>query len=339
MRRLSLTTALGLSLLFFTGGESADAARVDKASTHTAARAWLRFAHAGVNSLATARRTLDAYQAATAASCPGALDPVNAIPPESLNWRILNEFLTEAVYDADILTANALKTSFDRFAKTIGALPWSKRGIRATVRRSLDLQRRYVFQGPSDLCADARTFASNANASPTATLQFLNRADRNGTAAGLVGLRRTLERYANAADRRVLGKIDSLIFNYGLDAERLIFDRQEQLLRILGLTEPLKLLDEDAAAQSDARNMVTQVEVCFTDTQDYRRCRTPANTGLPLGPAAGQVEVVVAEREAYTVVAHSLSGTDFTITKSAAGTVTRTCNKPELAGCGPGGQW
>ena len=47
---------------------------------------------------------------------------------------------------------------------------------------------------------------------------------------------------------------------------------------------------QDASAKSDARNMVSQVESCFADTQDYGQCLTSADlgtTGLALGTAKG----------------------------------------------------
>src|SRR3954449_13020395 len=39
---------------------------------------------------------------------------------------------------------------------------------------------------------------------------------------------------------------------------------------------------QDSSAKSDARNMVSQVESCYSDTQSYSdpTCMTPANTGL-----------------------------------------------------------
>src|SRR2546430_13310028 len=49
-----------------------------------------------------------------------------------------------------------------------------------------------------------------------------------------------------------------------------------------------------ASAKSDARNLVSQVESCFADTQDYTQCHTAAQlgtTGLNVvtgAPAAGQ---------------------------------------------------
>ena len=51
---------------------------------------------------------------------------------------------------------------------------------------------------------------------------------------------------------------------------------------------------QDASAKSDARNLVSHVESCFADTQDYASCNTAAElgtTGLDYGTGAGQVEV------------------------------------------------
>src|SRR6266481_7917653 len=58
---------------------------------------------------------------------------------------------------------------------------------------------------------------------------------------------------------------------------------------------------QDASAKSDARNMVSQVEACYANQQDYSKC-TPdaakkvdgALTGLDIGNGAGQVEVTAA---------------------------------------------
>src|ERR671931_662229 len=58
---------------------------------------------------------------------------------------------------------------------------------------------------------------------------------------------------------------------------------------------------QDAAAKSNARNLVSHVESCFADTQDYTNtnCETPSGTGLNVtaygtgsaDPAAGEVAV------------------------------------------------
>jgi type IV pilus assembly protein PilA len=97
---------------------------------------------------------------------------------------------------------------------------------------------------------------------------------------------------------------------------------------------------QDSSAKSDARNLVSQLESCYTDNNTYTgsgnggSCLS-TNTGLSLGNAQGQVEVTAAATSTYTVVGHSKSGGDFTISKDANGNVTRTCS----GGACSGGTW
>ena len=98
---------------------------------------------------------------------------------------------------------------------------------------------------------------------------------------------------------------------------------------------------QDSSAKSDARNLVSQLESCYTDNNTYSgsgnggSCLS-GNTGLTLGTAQGQVEVTAASAGGYTVVGHSKSGGDYTITKDATtGTVSRSCS----GGSCSGGTW
>src|SRR5436190_4788019 len=59
---------------------------------------------------------------------------------------------------------------------------------------------------------------------------------------------------------------------------------------------------QDSSAKSDARNMVSQVESCFTDTQDYTGCATPANSGLQYGNGQGQVEMTASTQNTFKLV-------------------------------------
>ncbi len=97
---------------------------------------------------------------------------------------------------------------------------------------------------------------------------------------------------------------------------------------------------QDASAKSDARNLVTQVESCFADTQDYTQCDTAADlgtTGLNIGTGAGQVSVTASAVDGYTITAVSKSTNTFLITKAAGGAPTRTCTG-STGGC-KGGSW
>ena len=97
---------------------------------------------------------------------------------------------------------------------------------------------------------------------------------------------------------------------------------------------------QDSSAKSDARNMVSQVESCFTDEQTYVTCTQPANSGLTYGTGTGSVEMLAgATTTTYTIVGHSKSGNDFTITKNANGAVSRTCTTAGSGSCLTGGSW
>jgi type IV pilus assembly protein PilA len=96
---------------------------------------------------------------------------------------------------------------------------------------------------------------------------------------------------------------------------------------------------QDSSAKSDARNMVSQVESCYTDSQDYAQCTAPANTGLNYGNGTGQVEMTGSSTNTYEIVGHSKSGNNFTITKGTNGAVTRTCNTGGQGSCLGTGSW
>ena len=96
---------------------------------------------------------------------------------------------------------------------------------------------------------------------------------------------------------------------------------------------------QDASAKSDARNMVSQMESCFTDNNTYVGC-AGAGSGLNLGAGAGQVEVGTQTATGYVVTAHSKSGNTFTITKDpGTGVSTRDCTTTGSGGCPTSGNW
>jgi type IV pilus assembly protein PilA len=104
---------------------------------------------------------------------------------------------------------------------------------------------------------------------------------------------------------------------------------------------------KDAAAESNARNLVSIIDTCESGKDDFRECDTEAeltNDGaepisLPYGSGPGEVEVAKSWSDRYDAVGHSTSGTDFTISRNKDGTVDRTC-KPKGAGsCPASGNW
>ena len=101
---------------------------------------------------------------------------------------------------------------------------------------------------------------------------------------------------------------------------------------------------QDADAKSNARNLVTAVESCYADTQDYQDCTTGAATphqdisqaGLSLGTGAEQVQMTSNDADSFTVEAESVSGNTFSITKANGNAPTRSCTGD--GGCN-GGDW
>ena len=94
---------------------------------------------------------------------------------------------------------------------------------------------------------------------------------------------------------------------------------------------------QDTEAKSEARTMQTAMETLYTDEQDYT-----ATLGVPSGDRAGDRQrqghpsVVASSPTAYTVRSVSKTSNAFTITKTATGTVTRTCTTPGTFGCASG---
>jgi len=100
---------------------------------------------------------------------------------------------------------------------------------------------------------------------------------------------------------------------------------------------------QDASAKSDARNLVSHVESCFADSQNYTLCDSSAelgSTGLSYGTTAGTVEVSAATATSFTVTAHSQSGNTFNIARTSSGAgYTRSCTTGGDGGCPSSTVW
>jgi type IV pilus assembly protein PilA len=101
---------------------------------------------------------------------------------------------------------------------------------------------------------------------------------------------------------------------------------------------------QDSSAKSDARNMGSQLESCYTDSNTYvgtgsgGTCLS-SNTGLTYGTGQGQVQVSAVGAGTYTVDAKSQSGNDFIITKNGSGVLARSCTTTGSGGCPSAGTW
>jgi type IV pilus assembly protein PilA len=104
---------------------------------------------------------------------------------------------------------------------------------------------------------------------------------------------------------------------------------------------------QDASAKSNVRNLVSQIEACYTDTQSYALCNSATSlpsTGLSIvaataTPGSGKVSVTLSGTNTYTLTAGSASGNNFSIAKAADGTISRACTGGGTGACPTGGTW
>jgi type IV pilus assembly protein PilA len=101
---------------------------------------------------------------------------------------------------------------------------------------------------------------------------------------------------------------------------------------------------QDASAKSNARNMVSHIESCYTNDNTYTGCETSedvTSSGLDIGTGDGQVQIVTAGTadDSYEIQAQSESGNVFTITKTDGGPAVRTCTDTGQGACPSDGNW
>jgi type IV pilus assembly protein PilA len=104
---------------------------------------------------------------------------------------------------------------------------------------------------------------------------------------------------------------------------------------------------QDAAAKSDVRNMVSQMEACFTEDDKYIGCTaalTASNTNLDIGPGIGQVRIVAEALTGYTLEATSRAvsgGTNhtFTLVHTLGAADVKDCTVRGNGGCPAVGNW
>ena len=102
----------------------------------------------------------------------------------------------------------------------------------------------------------------------------------------------------------------------------------------------------DAEAKSRARNLLAEVESCFTGDEDYRSCDSAAELeldGIVFGSGPGEVRVSAPSASSFRIVATSRGesgGTnrEFAISRPGSGAVVRTCGAAG-GGCPASGVW
>jgi prepilin-type N-terminal cleavage/methylation domain-containing protein len=91
---------------------------------------------------------------------------------------------------------------------------------------------------------------------------------------------------------------------------------------------------DDADAKSNAKNLATEVELCFTPAEDFTQCDTPAKLGdnleVPYGTNPGEAYIVNATKQSFVVEAVSKSTSNgvphtYTVERDIAGITKQTC--------------
>jgi type IV pilus assembly protein PilA len=104
---------------------------------------------------------------------------------------------------------------------------------------------------------------------------------------------------------------------------------------------------QDAAAKSQVRNLVSHMEACFTEDNQYVGCQallTPATTNLDIGPGIGQVRIVSEATTGYELQAISRAKSGgvnhtFTLVHTIGAVDNKTCGVAGKGGCPTGGIW
>ena len=99
---------------------------------------------------------------------------------------------------------------------------------------------------------------------------------------------------------------------------------------------------QDASAKSDARNLVSHVESCYTQEQDWATCADDgapdvADSGIDLTRATFAAPAASPAGD-YSVSVESESGTAFKITRTGSG-YERNCDNSGEGGCDSSGSW
>jgi type IV pilus assembly protein PilA len=104
---------------------------------------------------------------------------------------------------------------------------------------------------------------------------------------------------------------------------------------------------QDSASKSDVRNLVSQMEACFTEDDKYVGCTaalTSANTNLNLGAGVGQVHIAAEGLTGYTLQSTSRARTGganhtFTLVHVIGQQDVKTCTVAGKGGCPTSGNW
>jgi len=104
---------------------------------------------------------------------------------------------------------------------------------------------------------------------------------------------------------------------------------------------------QDAAAKSDVRNLVSQMEACFTEDDKYIGCTAALNsnnTNLDIGPNPGQVRIVSESQTGYELEGISMARSGgvnhrYRLIHALGAADVKQCDVDGKGGCPDNGLW
>ena len=176
---------------------TAGAKQRDKATEAKALRALDTYLSYQASEATAWGTSADAYITSITSGCPNVLAAVNLLPSSQLDPGAMTAFVEESGGDLGHAANQPDLANFERLARTLERLHWSKRSTRSTVARFLTATRNFTHLPQSDLCGDARALAAdNAMTTPPGTLLWVAQFSRAKAASD-----RGISRFLNAITR------------------------------------------------------------------------------------------------------------------------------------------
>jgi type IV pilus assembly protein PilA len=108
-----------------------------------------------------------------------------------------------------------------------------------------------------------------------------------------------------------------------------------------------QLKGQDSRAKANARNLVSHIAACYEEVDGYMGCTarlTAAETGLPVAPGPGNVQILAESPTGYTITAVSKGESGavrhtYTIQYEQATGTDHDCGVRDKGGCPADGNW
>jgi hypothetical protein len=215
---------LTIAVLLATGvvcPASAAAAPIDTTSDQIALVAYDRYVTALVAGVGSGARADLQYIASVRVDCGRVLAPLASRPPGQVSQGALLDLGEEIGGDLAIELHTEAIAPFARLKSAIGKLRWSTRRTNQAVTAFLSAAQASLLVPLSDLCADARSLASQPTQEPAGTRLFL----ANYLPAAKLARQRlgpflaVLARYATPTEASVIATIRRLVAEFNATAK------------------------------------------------------------------------------------------------------------------------